>query len=136
MSDFIKELRAEHTEVLRMFDAAHRIGVTTPEGGDALKQAHQKLAAHLAKEDERLYPPLQAAARKSDNVLGLEGIIRTMSSEMAAISGVLNEFMDRFSRDPKNPELEGEFHHIYKLLSERINRENDTVFRFYEKLVG
>lgn len=135
MSKLIEQLRAEHAELEKLFDTAHQKGITSPEGGEALKLARQKLADHLAKEDSRLYPILQAAAKKTENIFGLEGIINSLSAEMISMSAALNEFSEKFMRDPGRPELDGEFRRISKMLSGRIRKEEDTVFRFYEKLV-
>ena len=65
MSDFIEELRIEHTLIIDEIQNIERLGIYSREGKKNFFTAKRDFLAHLKKEDKKLYPVLRKAAESN-----------------------------------------------------------------------
>lgn len=135
MTGFIEELHREHIELQGLLGVIRKNGLGSSEGSEALIRLIGKLRDHVQKEGDRLYPPLIEAARRTDVIYGLEGRVKEIAHEMDGLSGRLAYFVAEYGKNSENPENDQNFHRLADVLNARIRQEEETVFRFYEKLV-
>ena len=132
--DLIRELQADHRELLRLFQAlmkAHRLG-DIDESVDQLKRFTYALRAHLLKENLHLYVYLKHALRHDQESADLMAAMRI---EMGKIGRALNDFVTRYTTSPwdanARESLRAELDKIAGILTHRIEQEEDVLYPMY-----
>ena len=86
MAALIEELRREHELLLAALQEVGQAGIGTPQAARALHRIKALLLAHLRKEDERLYPRLEAAARTDPTLADLLAVFARDMQEVTAVA--------------------------------------------------
>lgn len=156
MSNLVDELKREHEVIADTLMRVKFLGVCSEGGQAMLLEARADLLEHLRKEDEGLYPALRKAAA-SDPAMRSE--LDALDKEMKEVTALALEFFDKYEvplpedtssqpfcerlkrtlfarggRDGLEKEFSEDFEKINRKLLERIRKEENTIYRMYEKL--
>jgi len=133
----IDVLRVQHGELLRLVDHVNE-AVARDSDRDvsaALTSLTSALLAHLAIEDERLYPALTRATNGSPNDVPAK-VARTYENNMQTISVALRAFLDKYGGDVIDlPSFRRDWQLVSELLSDRIASEEKTLYPLYDSWV-
>ncbi|MEM5385824.1 hemerythrin domain-containing protein [Paraburkholderia phymatum] len=121
----ITTLKHDHEEIFRLLDECRALGVVTDEGRRKLKQVRGVVAAHLKREDDKLYP----AMRKHDETRALGEMY---AQEMRAISSEILGFFDRLESGRSGIELAREIGRVIAHLRQRMTREEVRLYPAFE----
>jgi len=132
MSNLIEELKEEHVIIVDTLHKAKDLVVTSEEGQSTLHKAKNMFLAHLKKEDEQLYPILEKAAKKNEE---LKGTLDKFSQDMEVVSKAAIEFFDKYSQGGEGIEFAKDFGRLYITLSRRINKEEAIIYEKYSELM-
>jgi DUF438 domain-containing protein len=132
MSKLVDELKQHHQFLRARIDAVKAAGVDSPDGRAALSQIKASLFAHLAKEDEQLYPALEAAG-KSDRRLA--DILTIFRDDITQVAQAATAFFAGFdSGQVKGMQLAREFGALTAQLTIRVAKEESILYAEYDKL--
>lgn len=129
------ELRRQHDEISH---TAHRLAQATadranPRSVGAIRwQLARQLMAHLALEDRILYPAMQRAADERTRTTAA-----TLQTETGALAESFSRYMTAWSDDRVAREWTDfcvETQAIIRALSERVDRENRTLYPLADKV--
>lgn len=129
------ELRRQHDEISHI---AHRLAHatadrTTPRSVGAIRwQLARQLMAHLALEDRILYPALQRAGDDRTRTAAA-----TLQAETGALAESFSRYMTAWSDDRVAREWADfcvETQAIIRALSERVDRENRSLYPLADKI--
>lgn len=130
MSVLVGEFKNEHKWlVAKLMEARKEIG--TKKGSAALNDARKGLLAHLKKEDAKLYPILQEAAKQDEKIASLS---KKFSEEMEGISAAALAFFSKYSESEKTAEFERDFDGLLATLAKRIGAEETLLYPAFAKL--
>ncbi|NOZ06836.1 MAG: hemerythrin domain-containing protein [Chloroflexi bacterium] len=132
MSRLIRELKAEHLTIIATLAKVSEYGINTPEGKECLSSARGVLLAHLQKEDERLYPPLQKIAVTDRS---LRGTLRIMAKDTEEITAEAVRFFDKYANGGAGVAFAKDYGTLVSRLRLRVRREENTLFAKYAELV-
>lgn len=134
----VQALRAQHAELLRLVDRVNEAVArdSQRDTSDALASLAAALLAHLAFEDERLYPALTRATDHSPLDMPSK-IARTYERNMETISVALRAFLDQYSGAPSLdlPSFRRDWQLVSELLADRISSEEKTLYPLYDSWV-
>ena len=127
MEALIGTLLADHAGILAALDRVRRDGFgTRPEHG-ALRGLRALLEAHVAREDEHLYPVLRGLARERPH---LRLILAEFEEENARLKRDIVAFYERWDGgDRAGVACAADFGRLAADLRQRIHREEATLFR-------
>ena len=131
MSNLIDELKGEHGAIVNMLNKVRELGIGSKEGQDRLMSAKASLLAHLAKEDQKLYPVLSEGAKKDQH---LKGLMETFAMDMDEISKSALEFFNKYAFGGSGVEFAKEFGRLFVVLGSRIQKEESMLYKEYDKL--
>ena len=131
MQDLIEILKAEHRNIGAILGRVEELGIHTEEGRKALMSAKTGLLAHLAREDEHLYPPLMKAAEEDDI---LRDALEFFTDDIASLAEAALAFFEKYEADGKHPDFEADFEFLVGALVQRIQKEESVIYRMYERL--
>ncbi|TAN60490.1 hemerythrin domain-containing protein [bacterium] len=132
MSVLIEDLKKEHAEVAGLLKEVKRLGIGSREGKAKLLLAKDGLLSHLKKEDEQLYPVLKKESEKNEE---LKRTLEIFAHEMEGISGAVLNFFEKYSGSaPSGLEFAKDLGGIFVGLETRIRREENILYREYEKI--
>jgi Hemerythrin HHE cation binding domain len=132
MSQLIDELERHHQFLRERFDRVKKAGVESEEGRAALKQIKASLFAHLAKEDEQLYPALEEAALSDPRLADILTIFR---EDIAKVASAANAFFAGLeSGQLKGLPLAREFGSLSAQFTLRIAKEESVLYAEYDKI--
>lgn len=131
MSKLIEELKEEHAAIVEGLEQIRNSAISSKEGQQWIFNAKHSLLAHLKKEDEQLYPVLYKAAEKD---LSLKQTLEFFAKDMAGVSKNAIDFFDKYSRGDSGIEFAKDFGRLFAALKSRIRREEDIIYREYERL--
>lgn len=131
MSVLVERLKKEHVVIVDVLNKTKEVGVGSKEGQDKLRSARTALLAHLKTEDEQLYPALKKEAEKNDS---LKRTLDLFAREMETISKEALSFVDKYSNGGSGLEFARDFGRLYMNLSQRIRKEESTLYPEYDKL--
>lgn len=132
MSQLIDELKQHHQFLGDRFDRVKQVGVETPEGRAALKQIKASLFAHLAKEDEQLYPALEEAARSDHRLADMLAVFREDIAKVAAAATAF--FTGVESGKLKGLQLARDFGSLAGQFTLRVAKEESVLYAEYDRL--
>lgn len=131
MSKLIEELKKEHVEILDTLNRIKDFGITTKEGHEKLLSSKISLLKNLNAEDEQLYPALRKAA-EHDEILKKK--LDIFAKDMEKISKKAIQFFEKYSTGGSGAEFAKEFGILYATIEMRIKKEEEILFKEYEKL--
>ena len=121
----ITTLKHDHAEIFRLLDESRALGVATDEGRRKLKQLRGIVAAHLKREDLKLYPEMQ----KHDATRALGEMY---ANEMRAISTEILGFFDALESGRAGLEFAREMGRVISHLRQRMTREEVRLYPAFE----
>jgi hypothetical protein len=132
MSKLVDELIKQHIDITDTLDKVKSLGIGTEEGQKTLLAAKNGLLAHLKKEDDELYPVLHKAAESDIN---LKRTLDMYAKDMDEISKTAFEFFEKYSTAEFGLEFAEDFGVLLGVLSQRIMKEEISLYKKYDKLV-
>ena len=131
MSKLVQHLKDDHKQIAKAFEEVKKLGIGTKEGVEKLNSVKALLLAHLKLEDVKLYPALRQAAEKNAQ---LRSTVTIFAKDMELISKAALDFFDKYSKSQNTVEFARDFGSLFAVLSNRINREESTLYAEYQKL--
>lgn len=131
MDRLISEFRRDHVVVMDTLNVVKRHGLSSKEGKEGLKSVKDTLLAHLKKEDTHLYPVLRKAAEKDEI---LKQTLDLFAKDMDEISNAALRFFSKYATGGEGTEFARDFGGLYATLQGRIRREENNLYKVYEKL--
>ena len=127
----IRELNADHAILMRAVDTIHSARGYSEEVRDLLVKTRSALIRHLEKEEKEFYPVMRVAADKNPE---LKNTLTVMGLEMDQIANKALELIESWIRNDGGPSFTDEFGAFRTILSERISREEKSLYAKYLKL--
>lgn len=121
----ITNLKNEHQEIFRHLEKCLTLGMSN-EGRQSLKQARNLVAAHLALEDHKLYPQMQAHAKTKE-------LAASFASEMKDISKEVLSFFDALERGESGMDFARRMGSTIARLRQRMTREEVRLYSAFEQ---
>jgi len=152
MSKLIEELKTEHAEIVDMLLRVKLLNISSEDGQQRLMLAKNSLLEHLRKEDAELYPPLNRAAKKDQQ---LKQYLDYSAKDMEDISEMAFQFYAKYSKERLTmaevskkkdtffakktvnrlqEEFLKDFENLYHVLLERLGKEEKVLFAAFEKV--
>jgi iron-sulfur cluster repair protein YtfE (RIC family) len=131
MSKLVEELKRDHVLMVDMLNRVKELGITKKEGQDILISAKASLLAHLKKEDKDLYPALKKAAETNSSV---KQTLEIFAKDMEEISKFALQFFDKYSHGGSGIEFARDFGKLFATLTGRMRKEEDILYREYDKI--
>jgi len=131
MSELVETLKAEHANIVKILLRVNELGIDSEEGRKTLMTAKTGLLAHLAREDEHLYPPLLKAAEE-DPVF--EDALEFFHDDIAEVSQLALAFFDKHADGAAADEFADDFTTLAGLLSQRIQKEESVLYKMYDQI--
>lgn len=131
MSQLIIELKREHAAIANILGEASRLGITSKEGQLKLLDAKKGLLAHLKKEDDQLYPALKRAAQNDRN---LGQTLDVYAKDMEGISKAAITFFTKYAQGGSGIEFAKDIGALFSTLKSRIRKEEDVLYKEYDRL--
>src|SRR5215475_14428148 len=121
----INTLKHDHEEIFRLLDECRALGVASEAGRRKLKQLRGVVVAHLAREDQKLYPAMQRhdATRALGDMYAQE--MRAMSSEIIC-------FFDSLDSGRAGLEFARDIGRVIAHLRQRMTREEVRLYPAFE----
>ena len=132
MSRLIDELEADHKVIADTLGKVKTLGIASEEGQKTLLAAKAGLLAHLAKEDRELYPILSKAAATDPS---LQRTLDMYAKDMDEISGAALGFFDKYAGGGSGLEFAKDFGRLVGSMTQRIRKEESTLYKKYNELV-
>jgi len=124
----IDKLTKEHKDVVALLQEVQSKGIDSKKGRKKLLAAEDLFIEHLQREEDDLYPALQAAA--VDNV-ELQDMLKEKYRDLQDVTLAAIAFFDKYSSTKKAPEFEQDFKQLFLVLTERIWVEQAEIFPIY-----
>jgi len=131
MAKLIEELKGDHVIIMSGFENIRDKGVSSEEGQRRFSDVRQNLLAHLKKEDEQLYPALNKAA---ENDPALKKTVEFFARDMIEISKFAMDFFDKYSKGGSGMGFATDFGKLFASFKSRVRREEDILYKEYERL--
>ena len=131
MSKLIEELKKEHIVITEVFNKIKELGITSKEGQNTLLAAKTGLLAHLKKEDAQLYPTLNKAAASDSN---LKRTLDLFAKDMDVISKTALDFFKKYAKGGSGLEFAKDFGRLYATFTQRVRKEENTIYAKYDEL--
>jgi len=128
MSNLIDELKNEHRIMLDVLDQVRQLGISSVTGQDKFLSIRDLLISHMRKEDERYYPALERAAETNET---LKVTLDYFARDMEVVSRRAMKLFDKYARGGSETEFSGDVKLLYMMLRDRIQIEEDTLFKKY-----
>ena len=132
MSRLIDELEADHKIIADTLGKVKTLGISSEEGQKTLLAAKAGLLAHLAKEDRDLYPVLRKAAETDPS---LQSTLDFYAKDMDEISSAALEFFAKYATGGEGLDFAKDFGRLVANLTQRIRKEETTLYKKYNELV-
>ena len=132
MRNLIAELKQEHAVISARLVEARALGISSAQGRDHLLLVKSTLLAHLAKEDQQLYPKLREAAA---NDRQLETLLKIFARDMEQVSGFAIQFFAKFeSGVATSDQYLEDVAMLLARLRFRIGNEEQILYREYQRV--
>jgi len=131
MAKLVEDLKKEHAAIVSVLDQVEKLGISSAQSQKMLMDAKQGLLAHLKKEDENLYPALQRAAVKDPS---LKRTLDMFAADMEGISKAAMDFFAKYAKGGSGIEFGKDLGRLFTTLKGRISKEENIVYKEYEKL--
>ena len=131
MTTLTNALKEEHGMLMNVFNEIKAVGFESQDGMDKMMAAKSMLLAHMKKEDTELYPVLRRAEISDEH---LKITLNVFTGEMADIAKLALEFFDKYSAGYSGKNFNLDLERLVALISHRISREEDILFRAYDNI--
>ncbi|MDR4499408.1 MAG: hemerythrin domain-containing protein [Candidatus Scalindua sp.] len=131
MSTLIAELKKEHSEIATALSEVNEIGISTNEGQEKLMSLKEQILLHLKKEDEQLFPLLR---KEAEHNMELKKSLDLYATNLNNVTVDAQKFFDKYYKKDPNIMFVGEFVALFTTLNERMKKEEEILFREYEKI--
>ncbi|MEQ9364155.1 MAG: hemerythrin domain-containing protein [Leptospirales bacterium] len=131
MHSIIQELKQEHEELNRVLESAVEAGVASKAGQALLLSARELLLAHLRKENEKIYAPLEAKAICDRE---LARIINPFLARLDDLSNFATDFFKRLEQEGGGVDFARSAGRLIGMIRNRVHQEEHVIFSEYEKL--
>jgi len=125
----IEELKNSHSEIIAMLDRISELGFYSEKGKSLLLSAKDKILAHLEKENEELYPIIRKAASSDER---LRRILDIIAKDMEDVKEKALQFYEKYSKGGSDREFSKDYGEILWVIRNRIQREEEILFKEYE----
>jgi hypothetical protein len=132
MAELIACLRDEHAAITAVLGRIRQEGAATRNGRRLLEQLREEVEHHFAREARDLYPFLRRAAAASPR---LRAMIDLLAREADELLEEAAKFFVRAAAGQDGLALARDFGRLYAALAARMDREEATLFRAYERAV-
>lgn len=126
----VRELNGEHRTLLKTLGRVAEIGTLNPETRELLGKTKAALIAHLDKEERDFYPALKKLAATTP---GIEPKLAQMNREMESLASAAMRFLDTYSLGGNPERFAADFLDFRRALSERVQREEFTLYAYFLK---
>lgn len=134
MSALTDDLKKEHSAVKDLIEKIRKMEIGSPEQIESLKKIKDALLAHLKKEDEHLYPVLK---KKMAEDKRLASTVEWFINDMDKVSKEALDFFEKYTKEGSDlSSFPADFGKFVALLSDRIRKEETTLYPAYDKVVG
>ncbi|CAH2030103.1 hemerythrin domain-containing protein [Trichlorobacter ammonificans] len=130
MQNLLTALKQEHEALKAQVALIKQHGVVTPDGFAGLQRLREILHAHVLHEDLDLYPRLEQAAVRDDN---LRTLLDRFRGEMQEITAEANQFYQRYSAPVQSLDYARDVARLFSLLTNRIVTEEAVLYPYLEK---
>ncbi len=131
MSALIEEFKREHSEILAILNEVEELDILSKKGQAKHMSVKTLLLEHLKKEDVEFYPVLYKVAEHDKS---LTNVLDLFAMDMENVSRVVLEFFDKYPRGVLGKEIQGEFESFFVALRNRIKKEEDILYKEYERM--
>jgi hemerythrin-like domain-containing protein len=131
MSTLLEELKSEHKAILDILGQAKTRGISSRAGQEKLISARDLLMAHIRKEDEKYYPELRRAAENNEE---LQILLDYFAKDMEDVSKKAMQLFDKYAHGGDEAAFAGEIKLLCMLLKDRIQTEEETLFRKFSAI--
>lgn len=131
MSMLIERLKREHGALVETLNKVKELGIGSKEGQHKLFSAKIGLLAHLKTEDGQLYPALNQGAKNNES---LRRTVELFSRDMETVSKEALSFFEKYAHGGSGLEFAKDFGRLYTVLSQRISKEEKSLYPEYDKL--
>lgn len=125
MAHLINELKVEHTSLIDSFNGIKSIDITSEESSKQLQSIKSDLLEHLRKENEMLYIKMREVAF---NNLQLQHTLDLFSRDIARLSTVIIQFLDKYSGGGSSLAFRRDFNRLSVILEAYVRREEEIIF--------
>lgn len=131
MSMLVERLKREHGSLVEMLNKVKELGIGSREGQHKLLAAKIGLLAHLKAEDGQLYPAMNQEAKNNES---LRRTLDLFARDMEMVSKEALGFFDKYAHGGSGLEFAKDFGRLYTVLSQRISKEEKSLYPEYDKL--
>ena len=131
MSPLIEEFKKEHIEFVEALKEVEKFGILAKEGQAKLMYLKVRLLEHLRKEDEEFYPVLIEAAGHN---MKLKEALEVFANDLESVSRFVFGFFDRYDKGFLGEGLSRDFETLFMVIRNRMENEENILYREYEKL--
>ncbi len=132
MEDLIKSLIQQHEEIVGILEKLKDTGLSSGQKKDLLLEAKTTFLRHLSLEDVKLYPVLNEAAKRNQD---LKMTLDKSAVEMKQITNKVLGFFDKIdSYDLASIDFANEYADFYTLFNERMRKEETVLYEEYKKV--
>jgi hypothetical protein len=135
VSLLISTLRAQHRSIRALaaeITAAHGAG-RTELVRERMRELSEAVRTHLELEDTELYPILLDAAEDQAEP-EVVAAARSFALNMRQLTGQIRQFLERYLGNPMGPSFGDDWSRVMQALNARINAEELSLYRVYERL--
>ncbi len=128
MHPLIRDFQSDHSTLTASLERAKELGVTTKEGISVLMDAKIQLLVHLDKEDLRLYPVLNRAAKRDDT---LKMLLDGFAKDMGEITELAVSFFEKYEASQDGSMFSRDIGRLIGALKSRIDREEKILYKMF-----
>ncbi len=132
MSALIETLKKQHTAILHMLTQAKSSGLVTIEGYRHLSTAKNALLSHLEKEDQEFYPRLTQLGATD---VHLQSTLDAFAQDTEKVTAAVIQFFNKYEHASTDLDFINDVGSLIALLKLRISREENLLYKEYEKRV-
>jgi len=130
MSELITRLKKEHELLYTKINDAKKLGISSDQGKKLLLSIKNDLLTHLQEEDAELYPRLKELARSDENI---KKTLDIFAKDMEGITTAAMAFFDKYTHESTDIEFFKDIGRILAALTDRIRKEESTLYRIYDE---
>ena len=133
MDKLIEELKNDHLMIFRLLSGLGGLADNPGSVRKLLLSARKRIMEHFRKEDKKLYPALRKASGRNKR---LKEKLDKLADEMSSTTEELDKFFKKYSKSGPRGNFIGELNAIYRLVKERLQKEELYIFTEYTEYKG
>lgn len=131
MANLTDKLKRDHELIIEALTEAKKLGYGPQACSERMNEIRDALLAHLAEEDEHLYPALHRAAESDTTLLTTLGFF---ARDMQEVTHEVQVFFDKHGEGGSGVDFAADFGRLHSLLKRRIRKEEEILYREFDKL--